>query len=181
MNKKLEYFKNIHPETAYIAGVLEIASGPLDATLGNEYYGLATDIFWTDSKGVESLYEALLRRLRKYNEFEQLELDLEQDAFMPNIPINKLQESSAAKALTRLLSKYAKSSKIEQLSKEFFYTSNWYLKQPKGVYQLDMQVVEEYMPELLKALNTFYLFVITDILFVDYGGYVIMLVVGSAE
>lgn len=181
MNKKLEYFKQIHPQTAYIAGAIEIASGPLDAILGKDYYGLATDILWTGSKGVDGLYEALLNRLRKYNSVEQLALDLEQDPFMPNVPINKLQESSAAKALTRLLYKNAKSPEIEQLSKDFFYTANWYLKQPQGVYQLDMQVLEEYMPELSKALTAFYLFVITDILFIDYGGYVMMLVVGSAE
>lgn len=181
MNKQLDYFKHIHPETSYIAGALEIASGPLDAALGKEYYGLATDIFWTGFKGLDGLYEAILRRLKKYNTVEQLDLDLDQDPFMPNVPISQLQESSAAKALAKLLYKYHKSREVEELSKEFFYTLNWYLKQPQGVYQLELQVLEDFMPELLKALNAFYLFVITDVLFIDYGGYVMMLVVGSAE
>ncbi|MCQ2372869.1 MAG: hypothetical protein MJ050_02190 [Phascolarctobacterium sp.] len=46
---------------------------------------------------------------------------------------------------------------------------------------MDMDAIYEFMPDLEKALRAFYTFVICDILFVEYQGYVMMLVIGAEE
>lgn len=181
MSKEIIYYSNVKAETAYIAGIVEASVTPIDILLSAKHCGIDTDIFWLGDKGIDSLYAAILHRLSKYNQIDKLELNLEQDPFMPNIPIKKIEDNSTAKAISRILLEYSKSDKMLPKTKDFFFTLNWYLGQPLALYRTDMKVLYEYMPELEEALRAFYLYIISELVFVEYKGYVLMLVIGSNE
>lgn len=181
MSKKICYYSNIKAETAYIAGIVEALAAPLDMELGREHLGLDTDVFWVGESGIEGLYDALLNRLRKYNAIDELELDLERDSFMPNLPVVRVEGNKTADSVGQILRSYRKFDKLVPLTRDFFFSVNWYLKQPRALYKTDMQALYEYMPELEEALRAFYLFVISELLFVEYDGYVLMLAVGASE
>lgn len=181
MSKEIRYYNNIDSQTAYIAGIIEAFSTPLDIRMSDARYGVDTDIFWLGDAGIDNLYDFMLNRLRRYNDVDKLDLDLERDSFMPNIPITRVEKTKTAESVGKILQEYYKSDKILSAAKDFFYSINWYLKQPKAVYRTDMQALYEYMPEMEKALRTFYLFIISELIFVEYDGYVLMLVIGSSE
>ena len=181
MSKEIRYYNNINPQTAYIAGIVEAFITPVDMEMSDVHYGVDTDIFWLGDNGIDSLYDVLLNRLRKYNDIDRLNLDLERDSFMPNIPISKLEGSNSIETVTEILKGYCKTEKIKPAARDFFFSVNWYLKQPKAVYKADMQALYEYIPELEKALRSFYLFVISELIFIEYSEYILMLVIGSSE
>ena len=181
MSREIHYYKDINSQTAYIAGVLDMAIGDVSVILGKEHYCIDTDIFWTGTEGIDGIYSSMLTRLRKYNDIDKLPLDLEYDSFMPNLPVNKLEGDNTTKSVTKVLYNYVKDMELEDKVKSFFFTMNWYLNLPTAVYKMDMDALYEFMPDLEKALRAFYTFVICDILFVEYQGYVMMLVIGAEE
>ena len=166
MSKEIRYYNNINPQTAYIAGIVEAFITPLDMEMSDAHYGVDTDIFWLGDNGIDSLYDVLLNRLRKYNDIDKLDLDLERDSFMPNIPYAKITGNKTPVSVTNIIREYVKTDKILPAAKDFFFSVNWHLKLPKAVYRTDMQALYEYMPELEKAMRAFYLFIISEILFV---------------
>lgn len=181
MSKEMYYYKEVDSETAYLAGIAEAFAASLDMELSSQHYAVDTDVFRLDENGMDGLYDLLLERLRHYNDIDEYELDLEKDSFMPNIPYAKVTGNKTPVSVTNIIREYVKTDKILPAAKDFFFSVNWHLKLPKAVYRTDMQALYEYMPELEKAMRAFYLFIISEILFVEYDGYVLMLVIGSNE
>lgn len=181
MSKDICYYEKVEAKTAFIAGVTEALVESLGLKLARKHYGLDSDVFELDQQGIDGLYDMLLQRLRKYNEVEELDLDLERDFYLPNLPINRVESSNTKNAVANILQNYCVGENLLPSVQDFFFSVNWYLKQPRGVYRTDMQALYEFMPELEAALRSFYLYIITELIFVEYEGYVLLLVVGSSE
>lgn len=181
MSKEMYYYKAVDSETAYMAGIAEAFIATLDIELSSKHYSVDTDLFRLDQTGTDGLYDLLLERLQQYNAIDKYDLDLEKDSFMPNIPFARIVGNNTSVSVANVIREYVKTDKILPAAKDFFFSINWYLKLPKAVYRTDIQTLYEYMPELEKALRAFYLFIISEILFVEYEGYVLMLVIGSNE
>ena len=182
MSRNIFYYEKVEPQTAFLAGVADISLNELTNALDNSAISLESDIFYVGSAAIDGIYDAVLERLKIYNAIDKHELDLEKDAFMPNLPLAKVSGNNIIDSLTKeLYPQYTKSKTLKSSISSFYYSLSWYLNPAKKLWKTDMQILREYMPSLEEALAMDYTFIVSDIYFLEFKNYIYMLVVGSDE
>lgn len=182
MSREIIYYEKVDSQAAFLAGAADIALNTIAEAIANPSVSVETDIFYVGNKGIDGLYEAILERLRLYNELDKQDLNLEPDSFMPNVPLEQVKGNSIIDALVaELYPKYAKGKDFKNGVASFYYSLSWYLKPAKALWKLDMETLRDYMPSLEEALALNYTYIVSDVYFLEFKDYTLMLIVGSNE
>lgn len=182
MSRNIFYYENVESKTAFLAGVADISLNMFSNALDNQAVSIESDIFYVGNAAIDGIYDAVLERLKIYNAIDKHDLDLEKDAFMPNLPLEKVAGNNIIDSfLKELYPKYTKSKSLKSSISSFYYSLSWYLNPAKHLWKMDMQILREYMPSLEEALAMNYTFVVSDVYFLEFKNYVYMLIVGSDE
>lgn len=182
MSREIYYYEKVEAQTAFLAGVADISLNSMLSAMDNPSVALETDIFYVGDKGVAYLYDAILERLKKYNEIDNFSIDLAKDPFMPELPLKKIAGTNIIDNFVKeLYPKYTKSKQLQESMTSFYYSLSWYLNPAKALWKADMQVLSSYLPSLEEALALSYTYIVTDVYFLEFRDYIFMLVVGSNE
>jgi len=183
VSRDIYYYEKVESQAAFMAGVADISLNEVTNVLDSHtVVSLESDIFYVGDANIDGLYDAVLERLRIYNEIDKYDLDLERDTFMPNLPLEKVAGANIIDSLVKeLYPKYTRSKSVKSGVSSFYYSLSWYLNPAKALWKMDMQVLREYMHSLEEALAMNYTYIVTDVYFLEFRSYIFMLVIGSDE
>jgi len=182
MSREIYYYKNIESQTAFLAGVADISLNYIIEAIDNHATALESDVFFVGAKGIDGLYDVIIEKLNIYNAIDRRDTILEKDTFMPNLPLEKVKGNKIIDCLVQTLyPRYTKSKNLKAGLESFYYSLSWYLNPARALWKMDMQLLQKYMHDLSDSLALNYTYIVTDVYFLEFKEYVLMLVVGSDE
>lgn len=174
MSKEIWDFEEEKGISAYIAGAVDVLSDRL-CMVCDYGYAFEADIICINEKGIDSFPYCLKERLRKYKSMHNSK-EWEKNISKLDFSLEVLKNQNVEKAIYEKFQKMSSSRVLKEEIKEFCDSICWYIGKPGKVYEM-----KEKFGEVSYALNDHYLDMIEDALFVEYEGFVVMLLWGSVE
>lgn len=174
MSKEIWDFEGENGSSAYIAGVVDVLSDRL-CMVCDYGYAFEADIIAMDMEKNNHFSEAVKERLRKYKSMH-CSKNWEENISKLDFSLETFRNQNIEGAMYEKFQKVSHGKAVEKEIKEFCDSISWYIGKPKAVYEM-----REKFEENCYALNEHYLGIITDILFVEYEGFMVMMLWGSVE
>lgn len=166
-------YSDIDGKTAFLAGAVSAFSDAYLCEILPKYWALETDVFNAE---ISNLCDSIRKRLRDYllednadiiRKIDGLDFGVEQlSGELPQI-VHELFD--------RYKEKHAPNE--SELINRFLADIRYQLGNAKGIYSIEGALNER----ITAALNEFYTYIVFAVLFIEYDGYVVMLVFGSDE
>ena len=172
MSNYYGYFEDINGKTACLAGVVSTLS---DETLNKiipRFWAVQADVFETDKEGLVS---SIKKRLSIYNRDSKEEYELLDDF---NFEIEEC-ESDFGEILNSLFTSYKAehSDEEKEYTDEFLKELHFHLGDIESIYRLKKPLGDKSE----RCFSSAYTYVVFDIIFIQYSGYMVMVVLGSDE
>ena len=174
MSKEIWDFKGENGSVAYMAGVIDVLSDRL-CMLCDFGYAFEADIIAVDRMKSNDFSERLKKRLKKYHSMQITEYE-EENISKLNFLLKKYHNQNVEQAIYEKFQKVSKSKVLEKEIREFCDSILWYIGKPATVYEMDGEFNQN-----SNILEEYYLGIITDMLFVEYDDYMVMMFWGSVE
>lgn len=172
MSALYEYYSKVDGESAFLIGVVSTLSDEKLNVICPPHYAIETDVFKAKEKTIckvlkQRLYDYANHDEQTINHINRLEFEL------------KLIQSSPYEFLHTMIGRYGKQlNSDEKMSvDEFFQEIKFQIGDIKALYNINGGLNEQ----IKNAISDFYLFIVLDILFVQYKDYIVMLIFGSDE
>ena len=173
MSAQYGCYSNIDGNTAYLAGAVSAFADAYLCQILPKYWALEADVFNAD---ISNLCDSIRKRLRDYlsdnnakiiSKIDKLDFGLQQlSGDLPQI-VHDLFE--------RYKEKHVPNER--ELINSFLKNVRYQLGDVKGVYS-----IEGPLNEVITApLSEFYTYIVFKVFFIEYDGYIVMLVFGSDE
>ncbi len=165
-------YKDINGSTAFLAGNISALSDETLCKILPRYWAAETDVFETD---IENLVPALKNRFQKYNNDETQMSEL-----IENLKFEVEEcKDSFEQILHSLFDSYKEKHSSEETEniKEFLSEIRFQIGDIEAIYRLKQPLSEKSS----RCLSEYYTYIIFDIIFIKYSGYIVMVVLGSDE
>lgn len=174
MSRDYWLFEGENPETAYMAGVVDVLGDNLSMVCDFPYT-LDVDIFFVKDNDLSALDSTIKKRLHAYNEKEGHQISPDKiDAL--DFHLEKV-DTNVKDCLKGLLAGYSSAGKLDKMLDDFFLGLNWYLRKPTCIYVEDTKK----HGKIRDILGRIYLYVAFDYLFIGYDEWAVLFVVGTVE
>ena len=173
MSAHYSNYTNIDGNTAFLAGAVSAFSDAYLCEILPKYWALEADVIDTE---ISNLCDSIRKRLRDYlskdnadiiRKIDRLDFGLERlSGELPQI-VHKLFDRYKEKHVPNEC----------ELINRFLANIGYQLGDAKGIYSIEGVLNER----ITAALSEFYTYIVFSVLFIEYDGYVVMLVFGSDE
>ena len=170
MSGKYRIYKDFKGDEAYLIGHVEALGDGILSSILPKYWAVYTDVFKAGPSDVcEKIKERMLSLLKDGD--DKLVKDIDSMSF----ELKKTDDDLVA-VTAKISGKDLSSSDLEMLS-SFSRFLRIQLGDIKGIYTLSDKLKES----TSNAISAFYTYVIFDIVFIEFEGYMVMAVFGSDE
>ena len=166
-------YSNIDGNTAYLAGAVSAFADAYLCEILPKYWALEADVFNAD---ISNLCDSIRKRLRDYlsdnnakiiSKIDKLDFGLQQlSGDLPQI-VHDLFERYKEKHVPNEC----------ELINRFLADIRYQLGDVKSIYSIDGSLNER----ITAPFSEFYTYIVFTVLFIEYDGYIVMLVFGSDE
>ena len=173
MSAHYGYYSKIDGHSAFLSGNVSAFADAFLCGILPKYWALEADVFEADTS---NLCERIRARLRDYL------LDDSDDAICNIDTLDfdlQPMSSDLPKIFHDLLDRYKEQHVQDEVDKinQFVSEIRYQLGDIKGIYSISGTLNES----ITDALSKFYTYIVFEVLFIEYDGYLVMLVFGSDE
>ena len=173
MSAHYSNYSNTDGKSAFLSGAVSALADAYLCKALPKYWALETDVF---EAGTSDLCGCIRKRLKDY--LSDPDADIADKTDVLDFNLQPLSEEPD-QIIHDLFDRYKAGHVPDEsdLIKSFLSDVRYQLREPKGIYRVEGALTEE----ITDVLSGFYTYVIFEILFIEYNGFIVMLVFGSDE
>jgi len=173
LSKDYYQFKNEKGDIAFLIGLVDYLSDRL-SLICDFGYTLEADVFAVSDQDLSLLSESVRKRVYLYSEQTG---NFDKDTISNiDFDLKKMDGTDVVDYMYAKMKTYSSSSALLEEIEEFFSTLRWQLGHPIGIYE-PVQMPDEN----ITILSNVYISLAWDYCFIEYDGFVVMVIWGTAE
>jgi len=173
MSAHYSNYANIDGNTAFLAGAVSTYADAYLCEILPKYWALEADVIDTE---ISNLCDSIRKRLRDYLSEDNADIIRKIDGL--DFGVEQLS-GELPQIVHELFDRYKEKHvpNESELINRFLADIRYQLGDAKGIYSIEGALNER----ITAALSEFYTYIVFAVLFIEYDGYIVMLVFGSDE
>ena len=173
MSAHYSNYSDIDGNTAFLAGAVSAYADAYLCGILPKYWALEADVFDAD---LSNLCDIIRKRLRDYLSEDNADIISKIDKL--DFRLQRLSEG-LPRIVQELFDRYKEKHvpNESEVINSFLEDIRYQLGDAKGIYSIEDTLNEQ----ITSVLSEFYTYIVFTVLFIEYDGYIVMLVFGSDE
>ena len=174
MSTDIYTFKNMSGEDAFITGVTEVLCEEKITKHIKGNYTVVADIIHMNTNDIEDFSKALKNKLSLYAENESMIKNKEIQNI--SLALEEIKGTTQIDATNEFIGNFIETTKLKEQVKDFYFCLEWYIGKPIGIWKICQNG-----SKLGEVFTSCYLYIIVDILLIQYDDYMLMLILGTDD